>query len=502
MSLKRTTSALMPAVLTLLLGCGGAPATDEHAHEPVTLQATTWSSTHELFLEYAPLVVGVPAELLIHVTDLRAGLPVASGALAGVWTPHAGEPFAMEVAAPERPGVYRTTLTPPGPGLWTLSLTAPGADGPADLPAIRVYGNAHAAQHADADADADAIVCLKEQQWRLGVQSIEAGVEPFSHRIRLAAVVEAPPGRQAELVAPTAGRLEAVEGRALPRPGDTVRAGRIVAALRAPLGGDGAAVAAAVTERVRSREALRLAELELTRARALVAAEAAPAKRVEAAEAALAEARVAHEAAEALAGDGAPALLLRAPIDGVVTAAPGGAGEWVAAGAAVLTILDASTVWVRGRVPEAELDHLPPAPAASLELADGPLELDPGALVALSPAVDPASRTAPVIYAVDNADGRLRVGRSVGLRLETRRTVEAVVVPSRALVDEQGRTVVFVHTDGEKFEKRFVEVGGDDGSRCVILSGLTAGERVVTESAWVVKLASADDAVPAHGHTH
>jgi multidrug efflux pump subunit AcrA (membrane-fusion protein) len=94
------------------------------------------------------------------------------------------------------------------------------------------------------------------------------------------------------------------------------------------------------------------------------------------------------------------------------------------------------------------------------------------------------------------------VGRSVGLRLETRRTVEAVVVPSRALVDEQGRTVVFVQTGGERFEKRFVEVGGDDGSRCVILSGLTAGERVVVESAWVVKLAAADDAVPAHGHTH
>ena len=45
-------------------------------------------------------------------------------------------------------------------------------------------------------------------------------------------------------------------------------------------------------------------------------------------------------------------------------------------------------------------------------------------------------------------------------------------------------------------------VGADNGKNVQILSGVKAGDRVVTEGAYQVRLASASNAIPAHSHEH
>ena len=77
-----------------------------------------------------------------------------------------------------------------------------------------------------------------------------------------------------------------------------------------------------------------------------------------------------------------------------------------------------------------------------------------------------------------------------------------VVVPASAVLDEDGRPIMYVQVDGEAFEKRMVRLGGQEGNRVLILDGIKAGERVVTGSAYQVRLASLSTAVPAHGHEH
>jgi len=47
-----------------------------------------------------------------------------------------------------------------------------------------------------------------------------------------------------------------------------------------------------------------------------------------------------------------------------------------------------------------------------------------------------------------------------------------------------------------------VTLGADNGSEVQILSGLKAGDEVVTEGAYQIKLASASNAIPAHTHNH
>ena len=133
--------------------------------------------------------------------------------------------------------------------------------------------------------------------------------------------------------------------------------------------------------------------------------------------------------------------------------------------------------------------------------AGAPRPLGDGELVYLSQEIDTASRTAPITFRHVNDSG-LRVGMAVELVVKTRREERALTVPREAVVDEDGKMVVFVQLDGETFEKRQVEIGGDDGVDVVLRSGVIPGERVVVSSPYSLLLAQAGTAVPAHGHAH
>ena len=71
-----------------------------------------------------------------------------------------------------------------------------------------------------------------------------------------------------------------------------------------------------------------------------------------------------------------------------------------------------------------------------------------------------------------------------------------------ALTEEQGSFFVYLQLDEEGYKKQLVTLGADNGESVQILSGVKAGDRVVTEGAYQVKLASATNAIPAHSHEH
>ena len=77
-----------------------------------------------------------------------------------------------------------------------------------------------------------------------------------------------------------------------------------------------------------------------------------------------------------------------------------------------------------------------------------------------------------------------------------------ISVPTTALTEEQGIYFVYVKLDEEGYKKQEVRIGADDGLRTEILSGLKAGDEVVTRGAYQVKLASVSGAIPGHTHNH
>ena len=81
----------------------------------------------------------------------------------------------------------------------------------------------------------------------------------------------------------------------------------------------------------------------------------------------------------------------------------------------------------------------------------------------------------------------LNIGSPVTVFARTLDRVSGVVLPKSALTTAaSGETLVWVHTEPERFLPRAVKVRAIDGARVFVEAGLEAGERVVTAAAELV----------------
>ena len=116
--------------------------------------------------------------------------------------------------------------------------------------------------------------------------------------------------------------------------------------------------------------------------------------------------------------------------------------------------------------------------------------------------IDAQTRALTVQFEVDNPGGQLLIGQTGTAMLYTRDRSAVPAVPRAAVLMEAGRPYVFVQTGGERFARRFVEIAAREGDLVGIKSGVTPGDRVVTQGAYDVQLASAAKGLPAEGHVH
>jgi RND family efflux transporter MFP subunit len=263
-----------------------------------------------------------------------------------------------------------------------------------------------------------------------------------------------------------------------------------------------------------SRAALQAAEIEHQRAERLLAERAVPARRVEDAARALAVAQAQLTAADARlanrdetlrSGGGAAGgntFDLRAPIAGTIVSVSAAPGAGYAEGVELFRIVRTNLVVVEAQVPASGADVRGLVTGLALEL---PGRGDPVALHITREAdagiIDPKSRALLLRFEVDNPAGLLLVGQA-GTAVRTAGQCRHAVVPASAILTEAGRPFLFLQVGGERFEKRFIELGARDGDRVAVVTGLASGDRVVTRGAYEVQLASAAKGLPAEGHVH
>jgi hypothetical protein len=84
--------------------------------------------------------------------------------------------------------------------------------------------------------------------------------------------------------------------------------------------------------------------------------------------------------------------------------------------------------------------------------------------------------------------------------IKTKTNAQAVTVPNEALIEELGNYFVFVQLTPEFFEKTLIKKGVSDGIRTEITEGISAGDRVVSKGAILVKLAQASGALDPHAY--
>jgi len=219
-----------------------------------------------------------------------------------------------------------------------------------------------------------------------------------------------------------------------------------------------------------------------------------------------AEARFDAARSRASAAGGAAGVIVRAPIDGRVMEINVTPGGFAGSGDPLFYLVNDDRLRLVARVAEADMGRLGVPTSAYFSIPGSErlydlTELD-GRLVSARAAIDPVSRTAPVVFEFENTKGLLRAGASVSAGVRTSDTFTGAVIPASALIDEAGQDVVFVMVDGENWERRVVTIALRDGDQVGIASGLEPDERVVSRGAYLVHLAASGPAEAGHGHAH
>ena len=311
----------------------------------------------------------------------------------------------------------------------------------------------------------------------LGLQTAVATSDGANAAARYPAMVVVPSGQQRVVAAPAPGLVEALNVSV----GDSVRAGQPIGLLRSAQAQElqrdvlttasQAALAGSVAKRdeqLYKEGLISLSRLEASRAQARQAQFQQQERK-----------SALTQIGASVKSGGAVALV--APIDGVVLERPVVVGQRVEQTAPLFRIARLSPLWLEMQVPARE--------APSVRIGD-PVHLAAGAasgrVILVGQMVDDASQTVLVRAQMGPPMPDLRAGQAVEARIETSVSGLLVRVPSNALIDDAGRTVVFVATGTGDFRAVPVEAVSFAGNETAV-RGLPSGSRVVVRATAALK---------------
>jgi RND family efflux transporter MFP subunit len=169
-----------------------------------------------------------------------------------------------------------------------------------------------------------------------------------------------------------------------------------------------------------------------------------------------------------------------APFDGVITRKHADVGDLAAPGKPLLEMEDSRTLRLEADAPEAVISRVSLGDKLAVRIAAITTELQ-GTVSEIAPTADPVSRTFLVKLDLPPQAG-LRAGQFGRVAMPVGEA-DALRVPASAILVRGQMEIVFVATDHHQATLRLVKTGKRLGTEVEILSGLTAGERVVTGGA-------------------
>jgi len=178
---------------------------------------------------------------------------------------------------------------------------------------------------------------------------------------------------------------------------------------------------------------------------------------------------------------------LKAPFAGVVTKAQASTGDFVDESREVFAVANLSQVWVQAEVYEKDLGRIRVGQNASITVDTYPNEHFNGRVAYISDVLDPQTRTARVRCEVANGDLKLKTDMFASIELPTKFDKQALTVPTSALQEVEGKSVVFIRRSQTQFEKRDVEKGATVNGQTEITRGLKVGKPVVTQGSFHLK---------------
>jgi RND family efflux transporter MFP subunit len=172
---------------------------------------------------------------------------------------------------------------------------------------------------------------------------------------------------------------------------------------------------------------------------------------------------------------------LLSPITGNISMRRIDPGQTVAAGAAVLSIVNLNPVKVRVGVPEAEIGKVKRGAKADISMPSLEGRSFEGQVEIIGVSAEAASRTYAVKIVVPNPGPVLLAGMVAEARIFGPAKAQVLTIPGEAIVrDPQGAPTVYVyHPDRNRVYARRIEVGPPIGGEVQIRSGLNGDEQIV-----------------------
>lgn len=307
----------------------------------------------------------------------------------------------------------------------------------------------------------------------------------------------------AEVGTTVAGRIVSLARSA----GDGVRSGETLVEIQSP------ELGAARSAHTRALARTELARQALERKRALLADRIAPAREVQEAQAELAGAEADLAASEAaLDALGVPAegegsdpsrLTLSSPIPGTIVSRDAALGRVAHPGDLLFKIADLRKLWLTVHAFERDAVRVRPGAVARITFPAVPGRSFAGPVSLVGRQVDPTSRTVPVRIEMENSEGILRPGMSASAWVPLGDAGgNLIAVPAASLQRLRDEWCVFIPRAEGRFEIRPVGRGRDLGGEVEILTGLTPGEIVVVEGAFLLKAEAEKSGDEGDHHDH
>ncbi len=191
-----------------------------------------------------------------------------------------------------------------------------------------------------------------------------------------------------------------------------------------------------------------------------------------------------------------PLITVESPSSGTVLSRTVNAGEVIMTGKELFRVADLSTVWVVGQIYESNFATVRVGTPAVITAPAYPGKTFSGRVSYIDPRVEPQMRTAQVRIEVGNPGEMLKLGMFVdislgGTALAATSGQPVVTVPSVAVQMIGAKPVVYVTTDQSGvFAQREVSTGTEANGFTPVYSGLSGGEKVVTDGSFLLRAES------------
>jgi len=179
-------------------------------------------------------------------------------------------------------------------------------------------------------------------------------------------------------------------------------------------------------------------------------------------------------------------LHIHSPFPGIVVSIGVREGQFVTPTTELYRIADLSKIWAYVDVYEYELPWVAVGDEAEMRLDALPGRVLKGKITYIYPYLDPKTRTNKVRLEFANPGRLLKPDMFADVTIMANRKLNALVIPSSAVIRTGKTPKVFVRTGKGRFEPRNVRIGVSTDNQTQILAGIAPGERIVTSAQFLI----------------